>query len=178
MFDKIGRFIEHFLNSAQMKIFLHGCFCLFGSYERDISHSANYMVSSFSCSLGVPVWGVIIGGLWETGNHGAFSNGKVINAFCKIVSCCGLDTISPMTVVNLVEIHFKNFIFRKHQLQTNRQNRFFDFSWESFFSRQKHSFGQLLSYCAAAFDYIACFQVSYKCSKYSLRVNSEMVVKI
>ena len=161
-----------------MEILLQRCFSLFRSYERDISHSTDYMVSSFSRFLWISVGRVIIGCFWEASNHGAFSNGKFFNTFSKIGSCCGLNTIGPMTVVNLIEIHFKNFIFRKNQLQSNCQNSFFNFSWESFFSRQKHCFSQLLGNCAAAFDNIPCFQIGYECAKDGLRVDSKMVVKV
>ena len=84
---------------------------------------------------------VIIGRFGKAGKQGAFFKSKVLSRFAKISPGGGLDAITSVAVINLIEVYLENFIFGKDQFQTNGQNGFFYFSGDVPVAGEKQCFG-------------------------------------
>jgi hypothetical protein len=81
-----------------------------------------------------------------------FSNREGGEVFPKICLGCRGNTIGALSEVNLIQIQFKNLLFRQDQFHLVGQNELTDFAVEGALGREKERPCQLLGNGAGPFD--------------------------
>ena len=119
---------------------------------------------------------VVVRALGDAGNHSGLGKIQIFNMFPKVGIGCRFDPVGPLTEVNLVHVHFQNFLFGVLLFNLECNEGFVDLSRQRPFLRKEVVFGQLLGNGTAALDLIIT-NVGVDGAGNPFEVNSAVLVK-
>ena len=119
---------------------------------------------------------VVVRALRDAGNHGSLGKVQIFNMFSKVGIGRCFDPVGSLTEVDLVHVHFKDFLFGVLLLDLECNEGFVDLSRQRPFLCEKVVFCQLLGNGTAALDLIVT-NVGVDGTGNPFEVNSAVLVK-
>ena len=134
-------------------------------YEMIFDHLSENGISTFLSRLKIVERRIIIRAFRNTCQKRTFRQSQFLNIFIEVSFSRRLNSVRTLTEINLIQIHFQNFLLGILFFELKSQKNFLNFSFDSAFLREISIFRKLLSDGRAAFRNFLIANVSINCAK-------------